>query len=190
MKKSFNKKRQKKKKVQLHLGCGERYIPGFIHIDARRFSYLDYVSSVAQLKMFSDNSVDLIYACHVLEHFRRNQIEKVLKEWHRILKNGGILRLAVPDFDNLVRVYLKTKNLNLILGPLCGRQDYPENTHFVVFNFASLKDELKKAGFRNVRYYDWQKTIHKKFDDYSQAYIPHMDKKNGILISLNVEAKK
>lgn len=178
------------KKIQLHLGCGERYIPGFIHIDVRKFPHVDHVASVDKLDMFEDNSVDLIYACHLLEHFKRNQIEDILKEWYRVLKPGGILRLATPDFEKLVEVYLKHKDLKLILGPLVGRQDYPENTHYIIFDFATLSEILKKVGFKKIYRYDWRKTIHKDYDDFSQAYIPHMDKKNGILISLNIEAKK
>ena len=44
--------------------------------------------------------------------------------------------------------------------------------------------------FVNVRRYDWRQTIHKDYDDHSQAYYPHMDKENGLLMSLNVEADK
>lgn len=181
---------EKNKEIKLHLGCGERYIPGFIHIDVRKFPHIDYVASVDKLDIFEDNSVDLIYACHLLEHFKRNQTEDILKEWHRVLKPGGILRLATPDFEKLAEVYLKYKDLKLILGPLVGRQDYPENTHYMIFDFATLSETLKKVGFKKIYRYDWRKTIHKDYDDFSQAYIPHMDKKNGILISLNIEAEK
>ena len=38
--------------------------------------------------------------------------------------------------------------------------------------------------------YDWRQTLHKDHDDFSQAYVPHMDKEKGLLISLNVEADK
>ena len=181
---------KKNKEIKLHLGCGKRYIPGFIHIDVRKFSHVDYLASVDKLDMFKDNSADLIYACHLLDHFGRNQVEGVLREWHRVLKPGGILRLAVSDFEKLVEVYLKYKNLKLILGPLVGRQDYPENTHYIAFDYNTLTELLKKVGFKNIHRYDWRKTIHKDYDDLSQAYIPHMDKKRGILISLNIEAVK
>ena len=43
---------------------------------------------------------------------------------------------------------------------------------------------------KNVIEYDWRETEHSEFDDHSQAYIPHMDKDNGTLISLNVECIK
>ncbi len=178
------------KGVKLHIGCGHRYIPGFIHIDVRKLPHVNYVTSADKLGMFEDNTVDLVYSSHVLEHFRRHEIENVLKEWFRVLKPGGILRLAVPDFEKLVEVYLKTNDLKVILGPLVGGQDYPENTHYVAFDYPSLSEVLKKAGFKNVHRYDWRQTIHKDYDDFSQAYIPHMDKENGILISLNVEAEK
>jgi len=176
--------------VNLHIGCGKRYIPGFTHVDIRKLPHVDYVTSADRLDMFADNSVDLIYNCRVLEHFRRYQIEDVLREWYRVFKPGGILRLAVPDFEKLVEVYLKTKDLKLVMGPLYGRQDYPENTHFVAFDYSSLIEILAKVGFKNIRRYDWHQTIHKDYDDYSQAYIPHMDKEQGTLIRLNIEAEK
>lgn len=159
-------------------------------IDVRKFAHVDYVTSADKLDMFGNDSVDLIYNCHVLEHFGRHQIEDVLKEWYRVLKPGGILRIAVPDFEKLVEVYLKTRDLSLILGLLVGRQDYPENTHYVVFDYSSLSELLEKVGFKNIHRYDWRETIHKDYDDYSQAYIPHMNKEHGILVSLNVECEK
>jgi predicted SAM-dependent methyltransferase len=183
-------KKTKTKEVNLHVGCGEKYIPGFIHIDLRKFPHVDHVASADKLDMFKDNSVDLIYSCCMLEHFKRYETEDVLKEWYRVLKPGGILRLSVPDFEKLVEVYLKYHDLKLVLGPLVGRQNYPENTHYNVFDFATISEILKKVGFKKIYRYDWRKTIHKDYDDYSQAYIPHMDKEHGLLISLNLEAVK
>ena len=178
------------KEIRLHIGCGDRYIPGFIHIDARKLPHVDYVTTADKLDMFEDNSVNLIYACHILDHLERNQVDLVLKEWYRVLVTGGILRIAVSDFEKLAEVYLKTRDLKLVLGPLLGRQDYPENTHFMIFDYAYLCEVLTEAGFKNIHRYDWRQTIHKDYDDLSQAYIPHMDKEQGILISLNVEAEK
>jgi len=176
--------------TKLHIGCGNRYIPGFVHIDVRKLSHVDYVTSADRIDMFDDNSADLIYSCHVLEHFGRKQTERVLKEWHRVLKVGGTLRLAVPDFGKLVEVYLETKDLKLVLGSLVGRQDYPENIHYMVFDYSYLSEVLTRVGFAHIHRYDWRQTIHKDYDDYSQAYIPHMTKEHGTLISLNVEATK
>ena len=62
--------------------------------------------------------------------------------------------------------------------------------HKTVWNFTLLSEFLESNGFGDVRRYDWRETIHKDYDDHSQAYYPHLDKENGILISLNVEATK
>jgi hypothetical protein len=62
-----------------------------------------------------------------------------------------------------------------------------------VYDFFSLSNVLYQAGFKYPRHWDWREVFvdeHKGFDDYSQAYIPHGDKENGILISLNMEAEK
>ena len=173
--------------VNLHLGCGKKFIPGFIHIDVRKFDHSDYVCRLDKLEMFKDNSVDLIYWSHVLEHFKRHECENALKEWHRVLKPGGLLRLAVPDFESIVKIYQEYKNVELLIGLLYGGQDYQYNYHHVAFDFNYLSKLLMQAGFTQIHRYDWKTTIHNDYDDYSQAYIPHMDKEHGVLMSLNVE---
>lgn len=186
------------KELKLHLGCGKKYIPGFIHVDLDDYPHIDHKSDISNLPMFEDNSVDLIYCCHALEYFDREEAQKVLKEWFRVLKPGGILRLAVPNFEAITEVYSKYKDLKHrgILGPLYGRMmiKTPDGEMFIfhktVYDFESLKEILESIGFKNVHRYNWEETIHKDYDDFSQAYIPHMDKEHGILISLNVEAEK
>jgi len=176
--------------MKLHLGCGKRFIPGFVHIDVIDYPHIDHVNSIDNLSFLPDNSVSLIYSCHVLEHFKRRDVPRVLEEWKRVLKPNGTLRISVPDFESLCRVYQKYQDLSLIIGALFGRQDYLYNIHYNVFDFVSLTSFLHGAGLTNVRRYDWRDTEHAEVDDYSQAYIPHMDKSNGILISLNAECSK
>lgn len=176
--------------MKLHLGCGKRYIPNFIHIDAIDYPHVDHVATIDNLSFVGDNTVDLIYNCHVLEHFKRREVAKVLTEWKRVLKPGGILRISVPDFASLCAVYQRNGELEQVLGALFGRQDYLYNIHYNVFDEVSLTKTLEEIGFINVRRYDWRDTEHAEIDDYSQAYIPHMDKENGMLISLNVECTK
>ena len=182
--------------MQLNLGCGKRQIPGFVHVDLADFPHIDYKQDVRDLSCFGDHTVELIYACHVLEYFDREEALRVLTEWKRVLKPGGIIRLAVPDAEALFEVYRRTRDLSLILGPLYGRSSIQETAsdvylyHKTIYDFTSLKQALESCGFSDVRKYDWRKTIHKDYDDFSQAYFPHMDKENGLLISLNVEAIK
>ena len=176
--------------MKLHLGCGKCYIPGFIHIDAVDYPHVDHVATIDNLSFIQDGSVDLIYNCHVLEHFKRRDVERILRDWHRVLKPGGVLRTSVPDFAQICEVYRLYGNLDLVLGPIFGRQDYLYNIHNNVFDFATLSTLLTRVGFDGVKQYDWRETEHAEVDDYAQAYIPHMDKEKGMLISLNVESRK
>jgi predicted SAM-dependent methyltransferase len=189
-------KESDKKRIKLHLGCGKRCIPGFIHIDLATYPHIDYIREVSNLSIFANESVDMIYCSHALEYFDRHEALNVLAEWHRVLKKGGVLRVAVPDFKALVEIYLAYKNLDLIHGPLYGRMAIKTQNgerliyHKTCYDFDALKKLLEECGFVDVHRYDWRKTEHRDYDDYSQAYIPHMDKKHGKLISLNVEARK
>ena len=173
--------------MKLHLGCGKREIPGFVHIDAIDYPHVTHVSTIDHLPYIQEKSVELIYNCHVLEHFKRSDVKRVLQEWYRVLKPGGTLRVSVPDFAKLCKIYQQEQKLELVIGPLFGRQDYLYNIHYNVFDFNTLSSLLRQAGFCDVTVYDWRDTEHADIDDFSQAYIPHMDKKNGTLVSLNIE---
>jgi SAM-dependent methyltransferase len=183
--------------IQLHLGCGKRYIPGFVHIDIADFPHIDYRHDIRTLPMLADDSVAVAYACHVLEYFDRIEVVDVLREWRRVLVPGATLFTAVPDFAALVDVYRQHGELSLVLGPLFGRWQDPGGSqkvepiyHRTTYDFGSLRTVLESAGFRDVNRYDWRNTIFRDYDDYSQAYIPHMDKEHGRLISLNVTCRK
>jgi len=198
-------------KVKLHLGCGERdFGEDWVHIDGGDFPHL-HSHDVTRLP-FEDESVDLIYASHLLEYFDREEAVEVLSEWRRVLKYppggpGGVLRLSVPDFETMVILYLWKKEYKLesFLGPLYGKMNMDKVTldtdyeigiepqtvyHKTVYDLDSLTELLESVGMKNIHKYSWRETEHSEFDDHSQAFLPHMDKEKGILISLNVECSK
>ena len=184
------------KGLKVHLGCWHRYLPEFIHVDYCDMPHIDYKSSIDQLPFLEDGSVELIYCSHALEYFDRKEVVKVLAEWRRVLLPGGVLRLAVPDFQSLIMVYKETGEIERILGPLYGRMEISTPTgpetlyHKTVYDDRSISALLRENGFTNPRRWDWRATDHAEIDDHSQAYFPHMQKDSGLLISLNIEATK
>ena len=99
--------------IKINLGCGWRnFGPDWIHIDGGDYDHLDHKNIID----FPYENVDLIYASHVLEYFDREEVIPILKTWKSKLKPGGILRLAVPDFNSLYAIYQRTVNIDRILG--------------------------------------------------------------------------
>lgn len=168
------------KLLYLHLGCGDLVHPQFTNIDIRPAPHIHYVREINDLSIFDDNSVELIYASHCLEHFSHREVPRVLKEWNRVLTKGGILRLGVPDFDAIVHMYRHYDNdVNKIMGRLMGGQDYEFNYHKVIFNRKSLENLLLQAGFDLVREWKPGSSDLTSFQDCSRS-----------AISLNLEAVK
>lgn len=188
--------------MKLNLGCGTKRMPGFVNVDVRYnpnpvtdankvFTDPDVIDDITVLSKFEDNSVDLIYSCHVFEHFKKFERMDVLRRWFQVIKPGGTIRLAVPDFEAVAYAYVnKIVPLEKLWSALSGSQRHPYDFHYHCYDFDHLKEDLEAAGFVGVRRYDWRKTEHADIDDYSRAYYPHMDFDNGFLLSLNVEADK
>jgi len=180
---------------KLHLGCGKRYLPGYIHVDIDELDHVDVITTVENLSMFESNSIDEIYASHVLEYFDVVQVNDVLQEWYRVLKTKGKLRLAVPDFHNLVKLYTQTKDIRNVIGPIIGRWKISQNRtifHKQIFDENSLKNLLNENGFGNTRFWKIEELQENdaNYDDHSMAYFPHLDFENGIHLSLNLISEK
>jgi ubiquinone/menaquinone biosynthesis C-methylase UbiE len=179
--------------LKLHVGCGKRFIPDFVHVDQVAFAHTDHVQDIRRLANFSDNSASLIYACQVIEYFDCDEVIGVLNDWRRVLAPGGTLRLSVPNFAVICKLYHSGVTLDNFLGTLFGRMPDGENGfvyHRTTYDETSLHELLGKLGFIEIGLWDWRQTEHADIDDFSQAYFPHMDKEHGTLFNLNMQGKK
>jgi predicted SAM-dependent methyltransferase len=168
--------------MKLHLGCGDKRLDGYEHVDARAECNPDHVADVMALP-FDENSAELVYFSHGLEHIRRPDVMDALGEWRRVLKPGGILRLAMPDFEALSGVYHDEKvHLVRIQGLLWGRQNYNGNTHYCGWDYETLAHTLSEAGYFNICHWFPHRVFPEGYDDFSMCKI------NGVSVSLNVEA--
>jgi len=176
--------------MKLHVGCGDVILSGWTNLDIEQLPGVDIKDDIRTLEKIHDSSCDIIYASHVLEHVGRNEFGDVLRVWNRKLKINGVLRLAVPNFEKAIEWYKKTGKILDIVGLVSGGQKSEFDYHQMIYDKKYLSDTLKNCGFTNVHEWDWRQTEHSKFDDYSQSYLPHMDKENGMLMSLNLEGTK
>lgn len=178
--------------MKFNIGCGWRnFGEDWVHIDGGDYDHLD--SDDIMIKQYPNNCADLIYASHFIGYFDREEIVPILKRWRDVLKPGGIMRIATTDFETCARLYINGEYpLGNFLGPLYGKMPMGNITVYekTAYDFKDLEALLKYIGMKDIKKYDWRQAEYAAFDDHSQAYLPHMDKDNGTLISLNVECKK
>ena len=90
----------------LNLGCGHRFHPAWTNVDFvstdEGVLSMDLTKSIP----FPDSYFDVVYHSHLLEHFPKNAAEPFLRRCCRLLRPRGILRVAVPDLEQIVKVYL------------------------------------------------------------------------------------
>ena len=134
---------------------------------------MTYIHSTEPTMHLEDNSVDFIYSCYLLQYLTKEETSILFKEWKRILKEGQMIRISVPDFFLISSKYQNSKcNISDVNQLLKGEQ---------IFDFIYLQKLLVQAGFYAVKRYDVDRFPPAK-EDMSLAEI------NGESISLNVEA--
>jgi predicted SAM-dependent methyltransferase len=90
----------------VNLGCGRTVHPAWVNLDL-----VPAVPGVVRHNLtfglpFRNDEVDAIYHSHVLEHLRPEQGTKLLQECFRALRPGGVLRIVVPDLEQIAQLYL------------------------------------------------------------------------------------
>jgi predicted SAM-dependent methyltransferase len=91
----------------VNLGCGHRFHPEWINIDMVSTGPGVIAHDLSRTFPLASGTCDVVYHSHVLEHMRRQSAIFFLSECHRILKPGGIIRIAVPDLETICRIYLE-----------------------------------------------------------------------------------
>ena len=175
-------------RVLIHLGCGPIVSEGFINADLLLAPHIHIRTPLDRLACFATRSADLVYASHCLEHFGHLQTQSVLAEWVRILRPGGILRLAVPDFRVIAEAYSSGVPLPDLQGYAMGAQDRPLNTHFALFDENTLRMRMQEAGLIDIRHWDPRAVTDHNFTDDSSHCIRIQGK--TVLLSLNLEGTR
>lgn len=98
----------------LNLGCGSRFHPEWTNLDIQPSSAGVRRWDLQKELPFPDESFDLVYHSHVLEHFSKADGLSFLKRCLRVLRRGGTIRVAVPDLERIARLYIEAldKSLN------------------------------------------------------------------------------
>lgn len=127
----------------------------------RYYSLAEYTSILSQNRFvfhdlarslpFSGNSVDFFYSSHFFEHLFKSDALRLMCDCHVALKDGGILRIAVPNLEYAVEQYKAGKKKQMLenyffvddLSSYLARHKY-------MYDFELLSEFLYQAGFKSV----------------------------------------
>lgn len=169
--------------MKLHIG-GEMKEVGWKIYNIQEADYVDIVGDIRDLSQFEDESLEMIYASHVLEHVPQNEVTKTLQGIYRVLRKDGYFYCSVPNLEALAKLFLSEK-LRLdqrwgVMEMIFGAQKDENDFHYVGWTLDFAKYFFGVSGFKTLK----SVKSFNLFDDSSEL------KPFGIQISLNLIAKK
>lgn len=147
--------------LKLNLGSGDKPISGFANIDRRTggevypltpvdidVTHFGSPDGYREFKPggYGDATVDEVRASHILEHFPHTETEAVLAEWVRVLKPGGVIKIAVPNYD-WIRAH---PDHPMAEGYLFGGHTDDNDRHGALFTEAKLRGLMEAAGLYDI----------------------------------------
>lgn len=93
----------------VNIGCGDVYVEGW-----KNYDYMPHSFHVSQADLLgrlplSDAQADVVYSSHFIEHIPRELVSGFISECFRITKSGSVLRLVLPDWEELCDTYLSLR---------------------------------------------------------------------------------
>ena len=145
----------------LNIACGRKYHKDWINIDFHADSHDVIKVNLLGGLPFDNNSVDIVYSSHFLEHLSLEDGKYVLNEIYRVLKKDGIIRIVVPDLENVCREYL------MVLDSLAKDKNNSKKYEWITIE---LLDQLSRntSGGHMQNFFD---KVNNAKDNYLADYI-------------------
>ena len=152
--------------TRLHIGCGKFPRPGWVNLDNKVRPGVDCVADLRAELPFPEASFDYAVAIHVLPHIPLHGIVAALARIRRVLKPGGVLRLALPDLEKAIDAYRQRDTAYFAvpdaqwqsLGAKLVAQIVWHNDLMTPFTYDLAAEALAKAGYAAVTRCDFRQT--------------------------------
>lgn len=136
--------------MKLILCANKRQVPGYKHHDVLPLEGIDYVCDLFDIgKHVEPGTCEEVQLTHALEHFGFKETQSVLELLKGLLKDNGRLYIEVPNFTWHATLLLEGKQREAVYYAYGGQLD-EYDFHKTGFTYQILKEELEKAGFRNI----------------------------------------
>lgn len=97
----------------INLGCGTHFHEDWVNLDFAVTGKNVIAHNLNRGIPFQNDSFEVVYHSHVLEHFSKKNAEFFIRECYRVLKNNGIIRVVIPDLEQIIIEYQKQLRLAL-----------------------------------------------------------------------------
>jgi SAM-dependent methyltransferase len=161
---------------KIHLGCGEKYLAGYVNIDYPPSEHsvikvrADEYRDIRTLE-YPESTLDEIRSHHLFEHFSRAEALKLLLRWRRWLKPGGTLVIETPDFGACVNAYAfaLSRRRRFALGRhMLGSQEAAWAYHYDFWDGDKFKFVLGALGFEDIRAVGYRNSIAQRYTEIPQ----------------------
>lgn len=99
---------------------------------------------------FRDSTIDFVFSSHFVEHLSRTQAATLLKECHRVLRPGGVVRISVPDLEYAWDLYRRGEAERMLHDYFFTDSNTSFSHHRYAYNFELMKKALSEAGFDRI----------------------------------------
>ena len=142
---------------KLHLGCGNTYLEGYVNSDVENWSgRCDLICSATDLSFLPSRTVDHIFHHAMIEHLPPWETTSAMKEWYRVLKEGGTIQIETPDLERVFEDWLVNQTLsekdaiaNIFGGNKSPQKAYSAQHHLTGFTYARLARMMSDVGFHD-----------------------------------------
>jgi predicted SAM-dependent methyltransferase len=138
--------------LRLHIGSGNVRLPGWTNVDAQRLPGVDVVADVTRGLDFA--AAGAVFSEHFLEHLAIDDALRFLLEVHRVLADGGWVRLTTPNLDWvwLTHYRLEGEAAEKREAALAINRAFRGWRHQFLWNREMLAEALAACGFEEVRW--------------------------------------
>jgi predicted SAM-dependent methyltransferase len=140
--------------IKLNLGSCDLPLDGWINVDNSTSPHIkcDLIADALNLsEHFESNSVDEIYAGHLVEHLTPTEADAAFTHWKSLLKPGGILGFVTPDFHHLAQEYLAGGIPMEDMNNIYIFSYVQESHHRSIWDQESQFKMLQKHSFTNIK---------------------------------------
>jgi predicted SAM-dependent methyltransferase len=175
--------------ISLNIGCGPFGQQGWVNVDLMKLPNVSFTYDSRRHLPFKDQTVARVRVEHFFEHLDKTfEVPFFLEECKRVMKDGAVLRIAVPDIEKFITAYIKndkalwsTLGYNIDALPegfdtkvaILNHIFRQDGEHKYAYDFEAMSYVLAKHGFKNITQQQYRESLDELLKDDQENHSKH-----------------